>query len=113
LLISINFLAGSRRRRRVEDRFEIVAPPTRQAPVEDARRGRMREKWIHVAVNSAFTPPHAKWPKAKRGRSTKRARTIRWRVTRRFVMEKTDTTYIVDDQAAGLFHVNRRAFTDP
>ncbi len=28
-------------------------------------------------------------------------------------MEKTDTTYIVDDRAAGLFRVNRRAFTDP
>jgi p-cumate 2,3-dioxygenase alpha subunit len=28
-------------------------------------------------------------------------------------MEKTDTTYIIDDQAAGLFRVNRRAFTDP
>jgi p-cumate 2,3-dioxygenase subunit alpha len=28
-------------------------------------------------------------------------------------MEKTDTTYISDDQAAGLFRVNRRAFTDP
>jgi len=28
-------------------------------------------------------------------------------------MEKTDTTYVKDDQAAGLFRVNRRAFTDP
>ncbi len=28
-------------------------------------------------------------------------------------MEKTDTTYIIDDQAAGLFRVNRRTFTDP
>jgi choline dehydrogenase-like flavoprotein len=27
-------------------------------------------------------------------------------------MEKTDT-YVMDDQAAGLFRVNRRAFTDP
>ena len=28
-------------------------------------------------------------------------------------MEKTDTTYIIDDQAAGEFRVNRRAFVDP
>ena len=28
-------------------------------------------------------------------------------------MEKKDTTYVIDDQAAGLFRVNRRAFTDP
>jgi hypothetical protein len=28
-------------------------------------------------------------------------------------MEKPHTTYIVDDQTAGLFRVNRRAFTDP
>ncbi len=28
-------------------------------------------------------------------------------------MEKMDTNYIVDDQTAGLFRVNRRAFTDP
>jgi nitrite reductase/ring-hydroxylating ferredoxin subunit len=28
-------------------------------------------------------------------------------------VERTDTTYIVEDRAAGLFRVNRRAFTDP
>jgi len=28
-------------------------------------------------------------------------------------VEKTETTYIIDDRAAGLFRVNRRAFTDP
>jgi p-cumate 2,3-dioxygenase alpha subunit len=28
-------------------------------------------------------------------------------------MEKTDTTYVKDDQTAGLFRVNRRAFIDP
>jgi len=28
-------------------------------------------------------------------------------------MEKTDTTYIIDDRAAGLFRVNRRTFADP
>jgi p-cumate 2,3-dioxygenase subunit alpha len=28
-------------------------------------------------------------------------------------MGKTDTLYIVDDQAAGLFRVNRQAYTDP
>jgi hypothetical protein len=30
-----------------------------------------------------------------------------------FVVEKTCSTYMIDDQAAGLFRVNRRAFTDP
>src|SRR5260370_29133055 len=28
-------------------------------------------------------------------------------------MEKKDTTYVIEHQAAGLFRVNRRAFTDP
>jgi p-cumate 2,3-dioxygenase subunit alpha len=28
-------------------------------------------------------------------------------------MARSDSTYIIDDQAAGLFRVNRRAFTDP
>src|SRR5882757_8735009 len=37
----------------------------------------------------------------------------RRRVARRFTMEKTDITYIIDDQAAGEFRVSHRAYTDP
>src|SRR5258708_40060188 len=34
-------------------------------------------------------------------------------MTRRSDMDKSGESYIVDDQDAGLFRVNRRAFTDP
>jgi hypothetical protein len=36
--------------------------PTRQAPVEHAPRRRTREKWIHVAMHSAFTSVSAERP---------------------------------------------------
>src|SRR5260370_2957951 len=56
------------------------------------------------SIRNSTRPHRCRRHKSERGR---------WRITRRFMSAETDSNYIIDDQAAGLFRVNRRTFTDP